>query len=124
MITLATLPNATPQEVFDQAVRHILTQNAKASDGCICFYRSPKGLKCAAGCFISDTEYKEQFENKNWECLVIDSYVPNEHDVLICDLQCVHDNNKIEEWPLELKRLASIHNLNDNVLKEFASEVL
>jgi hypothetical protein len=41
MITLKTLPQATPQQVFDQVTKHLLTQNARSRSGetQICAYR-------------------------------------------------------------------------------------
>ena len=75
MITLKTLPQATAQEVFDQVAKHLLTQMKKsvakraaesASDSKdYCMYRGFDGTKCAAGCLISDDEYKPEFEQKD-----------------------------------------------------------
>lgn len=36
MITLATLPQATAQEVFDQVKNHLLTQKVRCTNGTIC----------------------------------------------------------------------------------------
>ena len=68
MITLKTLHSATLQEIFDQAAKHLLTQNEQAmtfdKDGNKnCLYRSATGTKCAVGCFIADDEYSPQLEN-------------------------------------------------------------
>ncbi len=54
-ITLATLPEATAQEVYSQVRKHLLTQKMKSiEEGKGCVYRGPDGLMCAAGCLISD----------------------------------------------------------------------
>ena len=39
MITLATLSQATEQEVFDQVAVHLMTQGEKSSTGATCRYR-------------------------------------------------------------------------------------
>jgi hypothetical protein len=70
MITLKTLKNSTDQEVFDQVANHLLTQNKRsvsATDNTLCVYRSPDGLKCAAGCLIADDEYDPRMEGSNWK---------------------------------------------------------
>jgi hypothetical protein len=104
MITLATLDKATAQEVLDQAVTHLLTQNAKSVVGGHCAYRGDNRLKCAAGCFIADDEYEPEMERKSWYGMVTSGYVPTAaHKTLMQDLQCAHDNNplKIGETPLK-----------------------
>lgn len=111
MITLKTLPQATAQEVFDQAANHLLTQNEKSMHGPGCEYKNLKGLKCAAGCFISDKEYNYGVENNSWEELVADKLVPEEHSKLIQGLQYIHDDYLVEEWEEELKSLASRYKL-------------
>lgn len=68
-ITLATLPQATAQQVFDHCARHLLTQMKKSlrvappgyrDDGedTFCAYRAAGGLKCVAGACIADHEYR------------------------------------------------------------------
>ena len=55
-INLSNLAQASTQEVFDFVAIHLLTQNEKSGDDQVCYYRSPTGLKCAAGCLIADDE--------------------------------------------------------------------
>lgn len=57
-ITLSNLHEATAQQVFDQAALHLLTQNRKSKEDTKCAYRTKEGLRCAAGCFISEEEYE------------------------------------------------------------------
>lgn len=119
MITLATLPQATAQQVFDQVARHMLTQNARASDGTRCKYREGS-LKCAAGCLISDDEYKTEFENSSWVLLAERGKVPAEHSDLIRELQRVHDvQENVNAWPHMLRRLAGEEGLSCSVVDEF-----
>lgn len=116
-ITLATLAQATAQEVFDQVATHLLKQNQKAlMSGFGCQYRY-EGLKCAAGCLISDEEYSPKFEvggspmGGGWRTLVGYNVVPYAHDDLISCLQSVHDGYLVSEWPRHLDRVASQYGL-------------
>lgn len=110
-ITLATLPQATAQEVFDQVATHLLKQNKKSENLVRCAYRGPDGLKCAAGCLISDQEYDELMEGKPWHMLVDSGDCPVEHHSLICTLQKVHDEGSVEDWSTLLQAVATKFNL-------------
>lgn len=123
MITLATLPQTTKQEVFDQVAKHLLTQKTKAegktkSKAPTCRYRSGK-LRCAAGCLIADDEYKRSFEGYSWDCLIEKGKVPIKHSELIVDLQIIHDSRDPYYWYDELYSLAREYRLNRRALKEF-----
>lgn len=122
-ITLATLPQATAQEVFDQVARHLLTQGkrSKDSDG-VCAYRGEDGLSCAAGCLIADEEYRVSFEHRQWAALSSCEEVPKAYAILIYDLQRVHDRYLPYEWPDELRWVASSYDLSNACLDEFPSE--
>jgi hypothetical protein len=119
MITLKTLPQATEQEIFDQVVTHLITQgktsmNKKGN----CVYRSPEGLKCAAGCLIADDEYLPIMDSgclgTSWTNLVADSIVPPNHADFIRELQIIHDKNQPEHTEAYLIAFANEHNLNYN----------
>ena len=115
MITLATLAQATPQEVFDQSANHLLAQNERsATDNHKCRYRIKPTLKCAAGCFIADSEYCEKMEGLDWKMLIHYSLIPISHGYLIADLQNIHDNYPIDKWPERLKNLADSLGLEFN----------
>ena len=115
MITLKTLPQATEQEVFDQAVTHLLTQMEVSQDtNGKCLYRGPGMLKCAGGCFISDEEYTGSMEGRLWGGLVEDDGISKEHSLLIEMLQGIHDNRLPDNWERELKALAKDRNLKFN----------
>ncbi len=104
MITLATLEKATARQIFDQVKNHLLTQNEKCqlvAHGA-CAYRNKEGLKCAAGCLISDDEYSENFECKNWQVLVESRVVPTAHYKLIKTLQMIHDESNPDRWAEQL----------------------
>lgn len=101
-ITLATLKDATKQQVFDQVAKHLLTQNVRSENPDYCAYRGDNGLMCAAGCLISDSEYKPEMDhNENgstWHDLIESGLVPNAHPVLIKHLQHIHDNEEPKSW--------------------------
>lgn len=118
-ITLATLAEATEQEVFDQVVNHLRKQGKQSfSKQGGCAYRGKEGLKCAAGCLISDKEYEEKWEETDWKTLV-KFHFPKEwtyHSNLIQDLQDVHDtgivvDNIQDVWEEGFKRVANTYNL-------------
>lgn len=118
MITLNTLEKATPQEVFDQVARHLLTQNAKAYDESRdrCMYRTGR-LKCAAGCLIADDEYQQRFEGiGSWPSLVEEGIAPAAHMTLISRLQDVHDHGEPDQWHHDLALIAMDFKLNTKVL--------
>lgn len=120
-ITLATLAQATEQEVFDQVASHLLTQKKRSlaieiSDGCV--YRGEGGMSCAAGCLISDEEYDEVFEFKSWTGLVREKMVPDVHSKLITTLQDVHDGCEVKNWREKLDLVADIFKLKKDVLNK------
>ena len=114
MITLATLAQATPQEVFNQSAKHLLAQNQRSAIKTNrCRYRE-RALKCAAGCFIADSEYRAEMEGQQWRSLTIDGLVPIAHGYLIANLQNIHDNYPANAWPKRLKKLADSLGLEFN----------
>ena len=111
-ITLATLPEATAQEVYSQVRKHLLTQKMKSiEEGKGCVYRGPDGLMCAAGCLISDEEYREDMERQPWSFLVSRGLAPKEHKELIGKLQRIHDVAVEADWEHCLNKLAADFNL-------------
>lgn len=141
-ITLATLPQATAQQVFNQVARHLLTQGKPALNELgKCSYRTTDGLSCAAGCLISDDEYAEMstkkavtsatrsgrgIEDATWHALSGAGYVPVEHEGLIDALQSAHDAARNEPehqvttyWLQRLERVAREHKLHTTVLDQF-----
>lgn len=115
-ITLATLPNATSQAVFNQVVEHASQQRVK----CIranCLYRNGEGLKCFAGCLMSDEEYTPKMEPISWTGLIEDDMVPASHASLIIELQKIHDSFLPCHWGREFRRLAVGNRLEFDVEK-------
>ena len=116
IITLATLHAATEQEVFDYVAHHLLMQNKKSTliGDNQCVYRNFFNLKCAAGCLISDNEYKGSFEGNSWEELIAKGLVPSDHKALIMNLQQVHDGYSVANWRYQLGKVADEFSLKFN----------
>lgn len=114
MITLKTLDRATDQEVFDQVTRHLLTQMEQSKYNNVCVYRSPDGLKCAAGCLIADDEYDPDMEDNGWVDLVSRFGFTQSHGNLIQRLQDIHDEYTPKDWLNQLKNLALEFSLEFN----------
>lgn len=115
-INLANLSQKTEQEVFDHVKNHLLKQKKQSIHYGKCYYRleTPEGvLKCAAGCLISDEEYKTKFEDNTWMTLIHTNQVPPTHKRLIECLQLTHDNFDPQEdtWETVLKDVADKFNL-------------
>lgn len=115
MITLKTLPNATKQEVFNQVAHHLLTQDRQSfgpyNDTSGCAYRGTHSDKCAAGCLMSDEEYRVEWEGKSWGKLVKIKIAPDTHDWLISRLQHIHDSVQPQNWQEALNQLAESQGL-------------
>lgn len=97
-ITLATLAQATEQQIFDQVVTHLAKQRKGAhleEKGCA--YRGEGGSMCAAGCLIADSEYEPAMDNIGgptaWDSLVHQGFAPPQHGQFILELQRIHDRH-------------------------------
>ena len=113
-ITMATLPQATAQEVFDQVAAHLLAQGRKShmpNSTTACAYRGSEGAKCAAGCLIGDDEYRPEFERHTWGELCDDFDGPKQHRELVRYLQMVHDRALPSEWRDRLRGCAQSYGL-------------
>lgn len=104
MITLATLAQATEQQVFDQIVTHLRKQGVQSKTESGCCYRDGNGRMCAAGCLISDEEYTPSMDQasggigSNWPNLIRRGEVPDAHRKLIKAMQDLHDDRLPEKW--------------------------
>lgn len=127
MITLATLPNYTTQQVFDYVANHLLSQGEKCEDfddymNPVCVYKNEVNQRCAAGCLIGTGEYSRTFEGKDWDTLVELKIVPTDHLRLITALQKVHDTSVARHWYWELQNIAKEFSLNTTNLDQYAKE--
>jgi len=98
MISLKNLEEATAQAVFDQIVSHLRAQGEPCRDDlCVCWYRKG-GKSCAAGCLISDEEYKKEYESKGWYSLIREFRITEQHKDLIYEMQVIHDSLSTDKW--------------------------
>ena len=64
---------------------------------------------------ISDSEYRQEMEGESWSNLIKDGVVPATHELLIWELQAIHDSYDVDNWEKKLKETADHYNL---ILKE------
>jgi len=122
MITLATLPQASEQEVFEQVARHLMTQRKRATEKTRCVYLTDDGLKCAAGCLLSEKDYAlletEKMLSFAWNSISSKLKIP-QHRNLIMHLQAMHDVIEPRKWKYELRGFANRFHLDANFLDEY-----
>lgn len=132
-ITIATLPEASAQEVFDWIVSNLLRQNhrsvgmvdkGRTDDVLTCVYRSPEGYKCAAGWIIGDDEYQQSMENISWGSLNELGVVPSVHVDLISNAQYIHDTALPDEWEGRFAELGHLAGLNTLVVDNWCNGVV
>lgn len=125
MITLATLPQASLQDIFTQARDHLLEQNCKSQKAhphsgikhLVCAYRGNNGTMCAVGCFISSEEYRIEMDAKgdtSFGNLLAQGTFPTmakDAAELLAKLQIVHDQHEPDTWTEKLLELAICYNL-------------
>ena len=111
-ITTETLPNATAQQVFDEAVTYFINNpfrcsTTNGSGDVVCLYRDEKGNTCVGGNYITEEKYSDEMENLCWNSLVENGYVPEDHNYLISSLQEIHDNDKYKNQEERLEKIAN-----------------
>ena len=115
-ITLATLDQAQPQDIFNQVVVHARQQRAKARQthgDYSCQYRTHDGLKCFAGALISDDEMEHyKIANNSAWCYVARAVGIEQHQSLISALQDIHDMHEVTSWDVRFQVLAETLNLD------------
>ena len=124
----------TPQEIFDKVARHMLTQKCKAMVEGNCMYRTPEGLRCAAGCLIPDDKYRPDMEGVLWGSSRINPLNGNRdsteiiaseigHRELVGQLQMIHDEVTVEDWRSAIDGIAAAYELDAKVLDEFPADI-
>jgi len=120
VITLKNIGNFSCQEVFDQCVTHLLSQNRQCYDtdegNCVFRLVNADGsvTRCAVGCFIPDSIYKTNFEDKCFGNIaeeLMGGKMAHTTYELLRDLQTVHDFKEPPEWPEALEVLSNKHKL-------------
>lgn len=126
----------TPQQIFDETVRHLVEQGRKSSktdphtEIQACVYRHPSGDRCAAGFHID--KYSPDMELKAVRILIRDFYdvLPDYfvvHMDLLDHLQGAHDScdydSETREFDImdlrtKLLRVAVLYNLSDSLVHD------
>jgi hypothetical protein len=110
----------TAQEIFDHVAKALLQQNEKSiiseNGGTTCMYRSPDGLKCAAGHIIPDEAYHLKMECHTVEKLGFFQTNYKEHLPLLRALQVTHDNYEPEDWKQYFLFIARCYDLDTHKL--------
>ena len=114
----------SPKDIYERVSSHLLAQRAVSEDdNGSCRLRSPEGHKCAIGSLVRDELYEPELEGvgisyyrhaqdgKLLQALYrssVNAYDPNIIDLLI-ELEQVHDDADVEEWPHLLAALGRRH---------------
>lgn len=114
----------SPKDIYERVSTHLLTQRAVSEDdNGSCRLRSPEGHKCAIGSLVRDdlygpelegvgiSYYRHAHDGKLLRVLYasnVNAYDPNIIDLLI-ELEQVHDDADVEEWPHLLAALGRRH---------------
>jgi hypothetical protein len=112
------------KDIYDRVSSHLLTQRAVSEDdNGSCRLRSPEGRKCAIGSLVRDDLYEPELEGvgisyyrhaqdgKLLQALYasnVNAYDPNIIELLI-ELELVHDDAEVDEWPHLLAALGKRH---------------
>jgi len=113
------------QETFDKVVRHLGKQKEKSVGPTgACKYRGLNGLQCAAGCLISDEDYRLTMEGCSivttsrdiFACLGV--IIEGERIHLVSSLQNIHDECVVPAWRSKLLKLAKEYNLSPAAVEE------
>lgn len=124
-VTLATLHEATPQQVFDHVVAYAKERMkvVEPEANVPCEYRNQSGGACFAGSLMTEQEWETLLDgtspwasggrnSRAWESLVSDDLVPYEHHRLISKLQEAHDWQKPMNWLGNLKNVGMLFGLD------------
>jgi len=113
------------QEIFDTVHAHLIKQSEKsirAGTNSSCGYRGPRGLKCAIGALVPDDKYDQRMEGKGVGTALrctpqLEDFFEGYSFSLLNDLQVVHDDAEIADWPHRLKIVAHQFNLTYTPIK-------
>ena len=141
------------QKAFNESVSHLIKQGDKSivnlslikkgrgkfkTTG-ICCYRGPNNTSCGIGCLIKDPHYKKDLEKQTvdnkqvllalhssgWEVFT------NEEGKVNMDflnflrlLQGVHDTFETDQWVVRWRKIASMHDLNSDVIDNADPQLL
>lgn len=116
-ITLSSANNFSLDQIIQFVARHMILQNARSYDN-DCMYRSEKGLTCAVGCIISDSEYDTEMETFGIHNQRFDKFgIETGRRALLGALQILHDSTMPYQWHNELMSLCNQCGLDTAALK-------
>ena len=108
----------TLQEIFDRVATHLLTQGKQSRGPTGCAYRGADGLKCAVGVLITEGCYSPHLESSTVLMPHVRQAVeasigplPPKGDVLLSELQSLHDGYNPSDWPRALTGFAARYGL-------------
>lgn len=106
----------TAQEIFDKVAAHLLQQGKRSmllTDEYepVCAYRGEGGRMCAVGCLIKDENYTKELEGHGIGSIQVlealeASGVVFSHELLLRELQIMHDTYRTTSWLECLRRIA------------------
>jgi hypothetical protein len=121
---LSPITMLTPKDIFERVSAHLLAQQAVSEDDDgSCRLRGANGRKCAIGSLVRDEVYEADLEGvgisyyrhahdgKLLRALYasnVNAYDPNIIDLLM-ELEQIHDDAGVEEWPHLLSALGKRH---------------
>ncbi|MDR5830034.1 hypothetical protein P9250_19350 [Caballeronia sp. LP006] len=121
---LSPITMLSPKDIYQRVSRHLLDQGAVSEDdNGSCRLRSANGRKCAIGSLVRDEHYDPALEGvgisyyrhahdgKLLRALYasnVNAYDPNVIDLLM-ELEQIHDDSSVEEWPHRLAVLGKRH---------------
>lgn len=112
-------PKVTNQELFDEVVNHLLTQNARSlTPFGACAYRGYNGMKCAVGCLIEDSAYDSSMESYPVMYLKVRNglkySLTRKQLAILVSLQVIHDEYEVSGWVDKIREIAGYYNLQFN----------
>jgi hypothetical protein len=114
----------TARDIYERVSAHLLSQRAVSEDdNGSCRLRSPNGRKCAIGSLVSDEVYHPDIEGVGISYyrhaqdggLLRALYASNVNAYdrsiveLLCELEQVHDDASVDQWPRLLTALGKRH---------------
>ena len=128
MKSLREAKDCTAQDVFDSVVEYAASMKEPATikfnDKQKCVYRKTNNdgtivNACFIGHFLGD-DYKPEMEGGGFYGNITSDYpeLRSPHNILLSNLQCVHDNEHFNDWKDELIIIAQRHKLAYDLVNE------
>ena len=129
MKSIREAKDCTAQDVFDSVVAYAASMKEPATiqsigDTSKCVYRKTDiDGNVVNACFIEhflNDDYKSEMEGSGFYGYITFKYpeLSSPHNMLLSDLQSVHDDEPFNEWKNSLIRVAQSHNLEYDLVIE------